>query len=171
MPAVRLLTRCGGVLGLAAGLVALAAAQGPSHPLEFRGLRAGMPRADSEAVLRRAGATLSCQPTREPRITACSATLQGSGGPAQTVTLSLVDDRVAIALVAGPASAEQISAWHEELTIRYGETAVRRRGPQESFQWIRQRQMLRLTVRREGGGLLASVSLIDGALLDGLPRP
>lgn len=165
------MTRAVGVLGLAAGLVSLAGAQPAPHPLEFLGIRAGVSRAASEAILREAGATLQCQPTREPRLTACTASLTAAGGPALTVTLSLVDDRVGIALLAGPASPDRIARWYEALTASYGEAPVRRRGAQESFQWIQHRQMLRLTVRREGGGLVASVSLIDGPLLDGLPRP
>lgn len=159
------------VFGLAAGVASPAVTQTPPRPLEFLGLRAGMTRAESEATLRASGATLQCQPTREPRLTACTAALTPVGGPVLTVTLSLVDDQVGIALLAGPASADRIAVWYETLTERYGEAPLRRRGAQESFQWIRNRQMLRLTVRREAQGLMASVSLIDGPLLDGLPRP
>lgn len=130
-----------------------------------------MSRAAGDSAVRRWGGQLRCQPTRESRITACSTELRPPGGGPLAVTLSLVDDRIGIALVAGAASPERIAGWHADLTARYGDSPVRRQPGLESFQWIRLGQMLRLTVRQEGGGLMASISLIDGALLDGLPPP
>jgi len=170
-PAARYLTRWRGVLGLAAGLFAPPAAAQAPDALEFLGFRAGMTRAASDSAVHRFGGRLRCQPTREPRISACSAEVQPPEGGGLTVTLSLVDDRVGIALLSGGAPPERITGWYESLTARYGASPVRRQTGLESFQWIRQGQMLRLTVRREGGGLVASISLVDGALLDGLPPP
>jgi len=170
LPAARPLTLLCWGLGLVACTVLPVPAQAPP-PLEFAGLRPGMTRAAAESVLRARGAPLACQATRQPRIQACSAVLPDSLAGPRTVTLSLVDGRAGIVLVAGPASAETIADWHAGLVDRYGAVAVSRQPGQESFQWVRRNQMLRLTVRRESGGLVASVSLVDGALLDGLPSP
>lgn len=129
-----------------------------------------MSRATADSVLARHGATLRCQPTREPRIAACSATATLDGQVA-TLTVSLVDGLIGVVLVAARLPAEQVANWHAALVEAYGDVAPQRRPGQESFQWIRGGQMLRLTVRRETAGLVASVSLVDGALLDGLPPP
>ncbi len=170
LPAAGPLTLLCWGLGLAAGTVSPAPAQAPPA-LEFAGLRPGMSRADADSVLRIQGASLACQPTRQPRIHACSAQLRDPVTGPRTVTVSLVDGRAGIVLVAGPASAQTIADWHAALVDRYGAVGVSRQPGQESFQWVRRNQMLRLTVRRETGGLVASVSLVDGALLDGLPPP
>lgn len=129
-----------------------------------------MTRAAADSVLAGHGAALRCQRTPEPRLEACSAeaTLDGQ---AAVVTVSLVDGLIGIALVSARLQAEQIADWHATLVGAYGDAAPQRRPGQESFQWIRSRQMLRLTVRREPTGLVASVSLVDGRLLDGLPSP
>lgn len=117
------------------------------------------------------GGTLRCSATTEPRLRACSATIPDSDAGTLTVTASMVDREVGIALVAATLAATRIGDWHGALAQRYGDVAVQRRPGQETFQWIRDRRMLRLTVRREGGGLTASVSLVDGRLLDSLPAP
>lgn len=155
---------------LAAGAVS-AAAQPAASPLEFLGLRPGMPRAELATVLTDLGGALRCQSTSEPRIHACDGTIPDPDAGALRVTVSLVDGHLGVALVAAPLAAEQISDWHDQLSRRYGDVAPRRSPGQESFQWIRDRRMIRLTVRRETTGLQASVSLVDGRLLDGLPPP
>lgn len=129
-----------------------------------------MTRAAADSALDRLGATLRCQPTREPRIEACSAQARLDGQVA-TLTFSMVDGRIGIALVSARLPADQVADWHANLVEAFGDAEPQRRPGQESFQWIRDRQMMRLTVRREAGGLVASVSLVDGPLLDGLPTP
>ncbi len=158
-------------IGLAAGLAPGLAAQAPAAaPLSFQGIQPGMTRHAVESVVASQGGTLQCQATREPRLHACTARLTVAGD-LLIVTLSLVDSRIGIALVTARLPAERIARWHAELVSRYGERQPTRHPGQESFQWIQAGQMLRLTVRREAGGLTASVSLLDGALLDGLPPP
>lgn len=130
-----------------------------------------MPRAVIDSALARHRASLRCQPTREPRLQACSAAATLPGGDPATLTVHLVDNQVGIVLIAARLSAERIADWHDELSRAYGDVVPERRPGQESFQWIRNGQMLRLTVRREPGGLMASISLVDGPLLDGLPAP
>ncbi|MCL4866461.1 MAG: hypothetical protein KJZ47_11235 [Gemmatimonadales bacterium] len=159
------------LLALVAGGTSPLPAQAPGATLGFQGLRPAMSRTAIDSVLAGHRAQLRCQPTREPRLQACSAEATFAGGDRTTVTVHLVDNRVGIALIAARLPAERIADWHDELTRAYGDAPPERRPGQESFQWIRNGQMLRLTVRREAGGLVASVSLIDGPLLDGLPAP
>lgn len=166
MPVIRRL----GVAGLAAVLASSLPAQSPELALSFLGLEPGMHHPAADSAMARHGGTLQCQPTREPRITACRGRLRVSGEVLST-SISLVDDRVAIALISARLPAARIADWHAELVDRYGEAPASRRAGQESFQWIRSGRMLRLTVRREQGGLTASVSLLDGRLLDSLPPP
>ncbi len=158
------------LLALAAAPLAALSAQDRPTPLAFHGLRPAMTRLEADSAVARYGAQLRCQATREPRIQACSATARLEGEPV-AVTITLVDGRVAIALVAGRLPADHIADWYATLTRQYGDAEPQQRPGQESFQWLRARQMLRLTVRREAGGLTASVSLVDGMLLDGLPSP
>ena len=159
------------ILMLAAGGHLPLHAQSPPVALAFRGLRPAMTRTAADSVLGTHRAQLRCQPTREPRLQACSAEVSlGDGAPA-SLTISLIDGRVGIALITARLSANRIADWHDELRRAYGEVAPQQRPGQESFQWVRADQMLRLTVRRESGGLVASISLIDGHLLDGLPPP
>lgn len=146
------------------------AAQSGHPPLEFLGVAPAMSRTAAVRLLDSLGVSLSCRPTREPRLTACEGRLAGTP-EALGVTLSVVDDRVAIAMVSGRMPADRIAEWHADLVARFGEPVSTRRPGQESFQWVRDAQMLRLTVRREAGGLAASISLVDGPLLDGLPPP
>ena len=52
----------------------------------------------------------------------------------------------------------------------YGETTVVEQGSQSMLQWVRHRQMLRMTWREFTDSTAASVSLIDGPILDGWDR-
>jgi len=165
------MVRLAAILALVAGGLSPLGAQSAGVALAFRGLRPAMTGASADSVLRAHEAQLRCQPTREPRMQACSAEANlGDGSPA-TLTMSLIDGRVGIALISARLPADRIADWHDELRRAYGEVTPQRRPGQESFQWIRADQMLRLTVRREAAGLVASISLIDGRLLDGLPPP
>lgn len=160
-----------GALLLTAGVVSGMTAQARPATLEFLGLRPGMPEAEMAGVISDLGGTLRCAATTEPRLRACSATIPDADSGTLSVTASLVDGAVGIALVAASLAASRVGDWHGALADRYGEAPVQRRPGQESFQWIHDRRMLRLTVRRERGGLTASVSLVDGRLLDSLPAP
>lgn len=156
---------------LAAGGVFPHATHAQDPALEFLGLRPGMPREAFASAVEDLGGQVRCQPTAERRMQACSGTIPDPAAGALRVTASLVDEHLGVALVAASLPAGRISDWHAELSGRYGDVAARRSPGQESFQWIRDRRMIRLTVRRETGGLVASVSLVDGRLLDSLPPP
>ncbi len=81
--------------------------------------------------------------------------------------LSARDSLVAILTISGPVSPVQFQAWRSSLVSAYGETDVVQQGSQSMLQWIRHRQMLRLTWRKFTDSTAASVSLVDGPLLDG----
>jgi hypothetical protein len=61
-----------------------------------------------------------------------------------------------------------MAQWLVDLSTRFGTVEPRRTQGQETWQWVRQRQMIRLTTRMENGHRIVSVSLMDGPLLDGL---
>jgi hypothetical protein len=84
--------------------------------------------------------------------------------------LSALDSLVAVLTVSGSVSPVQFQAWRSSLVSAYGETAVVRQGSQSMLQWVRHRQMLRLTWREFSDSTAASVSLIDGPILDGWDR-
>jgi hypothetical protein len=71
-----------------------------------------------------------------------------------------------ITLSAGLDSAS-LRSWRRELERRYGEVPAKTQGGQSMLQWVRRGRMLRLTWRTERGELTASVSLVDGRVLDG----
>lgn len=87
------------------------------------------------------------------------------------MTASLVDGRVAILVFRTETDGRGLGVWRETLQSRYGSVASRTDHGQEMWQWIRRRQMLRLTTRLEAGRRVASVTLLDGPLLDGLDPP
>jgi hypothetical protein len=92
------------------------------------------------------------------------------GEPALTVTGSLVDGSAAVLLLAAPVDEARLRRWVTDLSTRYGEVSPRARHGQLTWQWVRQRRMIRLTTRTEGETRMVSVSLVDGPLLDGLNR-
>ena len=53
---------------------------------------------------------------------------------------------------------------------QYGQVGARAQGTQWMMQWVRRGRMLRLTWRQERGDKVASVSLVDGRVLDGWGR-
>jgi len=90
------------------------------------------------------------------------------GEPTLTVTGSLVEGSAAVLLLAAPMDEARLRRWVADLSTRYGEVTPRAANGQLTWQWVRQRRMIRLTTRIEGEGRMVSVSLVDGPLLDGL---
>lgn len=120
----------------------------------------------------RHGGRLSCrQSTVDSRIAECHASIHPDGGPALVVTVSLVRGAAAITLLAAPRSAAELRDWLIQLETRNGPGTQRQQHGQQTWQWVRHNTMIRLTTRLEGGQRVASVSLVDGPLLDGLSTP
>jgi hypothetical protein len=61
---------------------------------------------------------------------------------------------------------DQLDRWRTTIEGRYGRVDTQAQGAQHMMQWVRRGRMLRLTWRTDGGGQVASVSLVDGRVLD-----
>ncbi len=163
-------------LALALALISVAVAHaGPRLPaptdtaaLEFFGVRAGARLAELAARVRPRGGQLRCkQATADPRVTECRGTLKDPrlGGRVE-LWASAVDSAAGIITLSGPVATEQLAYWRRDVERRYGRVDARSQGNQWMMQWVRQGRMLRLTWRVDGSRKTASVSLVDGHILD-----
>ena len=80
--------------------------------------------------------------------------------------VSVINGRAAITTLSSRLTEARLARWRELLEGRYGATRERRQGPARMLQWVRHGTMLRLTWRPKGRDFEASVSMVDGALLD-----
>jgi hypothetical protein len=67
-------------------------------------------------------------------------------------------------------TADQLESWRESIEQRYGRVDAQVQGAQSMMQWVRHGRMLRLTWRIDKGERTASVSLVDGPVLDAWGR-
>jgi hypothetical protein len=142
---------------------------GDLPPLEFLGFQPGAPLDQVSAVVTQLGGkTLRCDRARkDPTVSECRADVWDPASGAQVALwLSAVDSLTTVLTVSGTVTAEQLTAWKDSLQVRFGLVGARVQGTQWMMQWVRQGRMLRLTWRVEKGQKLASVSLVDGPLLD-----
>ncbi len=151
-----------------AALAQSAAAADPA-PLEFMGFRAG---ATLDAVTARVdsdeGGHLKCDHSRlDPRVTECRATLADPdlGGPID-LWLSAIDGVTGVLTLSSGVAADQLDDWRGRLERRYGRVGAKVQGTQWMMQWVRRGRMIRLTWRVQQGERTASVSLVDGHVLD-----
>lgn len=154
-------------------LVSVAAQRSPDprSSLELFTLRAGEPWDISRERLDSLPSRVECRASIDPRITECRGTVALAGSPVPfDLVISLVSGHTAIILLSGRTSHEVISGWITELGARHGQPTVRTTQGQQTWQWIRRRQMLRLSTRPGRGRPEVALSLIDGPLLDGLDR-
>ena len=141
--------------------------------LEFLGFRAGARLDELAAHLRSAGGgKLRCRQSKiDPRVSECRATLDGQrlGGAAE-LWVSAMDSLAGVITLSGALAPGQLEIWRGALEARYGRVSARTQGAQWMLQWVRRGRMLRLTWRLERGGKVASISLVDGRVLDGWGR-
>jgi hypothetical protein len=166
------------VLALASLLVLLgasrstvASAQPDTTVLAFRGFRAGA-RLDelNDQLRRRGGQPLRCRRSRiDPRVLECRATLQEMGSIVE-VWVSAIDSAAGVITLSTTVAADQLDRLRQDLQDRYGRVGQKVQGTQRMSQWVRRGRMLRLTWRLEKRGRVASVSLVDGLVLDGWAR-
>lgn len=138
--------------------------------LAFLGFRPSFPLHEMrDHATQAGGGMLTCRrATGDLRLTECRASLpELDSGRSVDLWVSLIDDRAAITTLSGRLSEARFARWRELLEGRYGTVVEVRRGPMKMLQWVRGGRMLRLTWRPKGRDLEASVSLIDGPLLDG----
>lgn len=159
---------------LLATLAAPARAQGaPLPPLRFLGIEAGLPLTDlGREVTTLGGNALRCDRSRrDPSVHECRASvpLPGTGQPL-SLWASVIDSATGILTLSGPVTGGQLDEWRTRLEGEYGSVGAQVQGSQWMMQWVRQGRMIRLTWRIENGAKVASVSLVDGRVLDALGR-
>lgn len=154
-------------------LTAGGATPSDSSALQFHGFRAGARLDQIETRLRDLpGGALQCDPARKDRrVTECRGRFTDStlGGPVE-LWISAIDSVAGILTIKAGLDSDQLDRWREGIVARYGRVGARAQGSQWMMQWVRQRRMLRLTWRVERGGKVASVSLVDGRVLDAWGR-
>ena len=140
-----------------------------SSALEFHGFRAGATLDELAAVARGFDAgRLRCERAKaDRRVSECRAVLTHPElGGSVNLWVSAIDSVAGIITLSSGVSAEQLEKWREAVERRYGKVSARAQGTQWMMQWVRRGRMLRLTWRLERGQKVASVSLVDGNVLD-----
>lgn len=137
--------------------------------LEFRGVRAGA-RLDELARVVRAshGGRLRCKHAKADRhVMECRAAFNDPElGRTLKLWVSAMDSVAGVITLSSDVTDEQLDRWRESIEQRYGKVDAKIQGPQRMMQWVRHGRMLRLTWRIEQGQKTASVSLVDGPVLD-----
>lgn len=147
------------------------AAQAPADTsrLQFFGFRAGAPLDElSEQLQSLGGGSLRCRRSRmDQRVSECHAVLDNPElGGKVSLWISAIDSVAGVMTVSGVVAPDQLARWRYALQDRYGRVGTKVQGTQSMLQWVRRGRMIRLTWRLEGGGKVASVSLVDGHVLD-----
>ena len=154
---------------LLAPTAASAATAQDTSALHFAGFRAGARLAELDAALRRKhGGPLHCdRAKRDPRVSECRGALRDSTAGLVRVWISAIDSVAGVITLSSALDSAALRRWRRDLERRYGRVAAKSQGSQTMLQWVRRGRMIRLTWRTERGELTASVSLVDGRVLDG----
>jgi hypothetical protein len=159
-----------GLLLVPAASAAAAAQVAPdTSSLQFFGFRAGAPLDElSDRLHSLGGGLLRCKRSRtDTRVSECRASLSYPElGKKVSLWVSAIDSVAGIMTLSGVVAPGQLDRWQESLRVRYGVVGKRVQGTQSMHQWVRRGRMIRLTWRLEAGGEVASVSLVDGRVLD-----
>jgi hypothetical protein len=83
------------------------------------------------------------------------------------VWVSAIDSVAGVVTISAALDAGTFDRWRRRIEASYGHVAVKSQGSQRMMQWVRRGRMLRLTWRIDRGQRTASVSLVDGRVLDG----
>jgi hypothetical protein len=148
--------------------LATMSSQQDSSALRFLGIRAGASLQEISAEVRRRRGALRCdQSKKDRRVRECHGTLPDSAGQAGVaIWVSAIDSAAGVTALSAPVSPATLRGWRDQLTRQYGVVKTATQGSQKMMQWIRHGRMLRLTWRPDGDGATASVSLVDGLVLD-----
>lgn len=140
--------------------------------LQFLGFRAGARLDELQVHLRGlGGGRLRCRQSRvDRRVNDCRAALNDQSGGSVELWVSAMDSLAGVITLSGVLAPGQLERWRETLEGSYGRVGPRVQGTQWMLQWVRRGRMIRLTWRLERGGKVASVSLVDGHVLDGWGR-
>jgi hypothetical protein len=137
--------------------------------LQFFGFRAGARLDELSDRLRSLGrGPLRCKRARtDARVSECRAVLSNPElGAEISLWVSAIDSVAGVMTLSGKVAPGQLDRWQEVLRDRYGLVGKRVQGTQSMQQWVRRGRMIRLTWRKEAGGKVASISLVDGRVLD-----
>lgn len=165
-------------LALLAALAAPSAAAAAPAPtdtttLQFHGFRAGARLDEIDAVVRRLeGGRLRCEGAKaDRRVTECRGRFTDAalGGPV-ALWISAIDSVAGIITLRSDLDSDRLDQWRSGIVARYGRVGARAQGTQWMMQWVRRGRMLRLTWRQDRGEKVASVSLVDGRVLDAWGR-
>jgi hypothetical protein len=141
--------------------------------LQFLGFRAGARLDELQLHLRAIGGNrMRCRQSKvDRRVNECRAVLNDRelGGSVE-LWVSAMDSMAGVITLSGVVAPGQLERWRETLEGSYGRVGTRVQGTQWMLQWVRRGRMIRLTWRLERGEKVASVSLVDGHVLDGWGR-
>ena len=141
--------------------------------LQFLGFHAGAPLADIAARMRvLGGSALHCdRAQRDRHVMECRGTVPDPvRGSDVKVWLSAIDSLSAVLTLSSDVAPDQLDGWRDALEHAYGRVGAKVQGPQWMMQWVRQGRMMRLTWRVGASERVASVSLVDGRVLDAWGR-
>jgi len=137
--------------------------------LQFHGFRAGARLDELDDLIRRLdGGRLRCdRAKRDRRVSECRSTVRDSAmGGVVKVWVSAIDSVAGVITLSAGVDAETLDRWRRRIEARYGRVGAKAQGAQWMMQWVRRGRMLRLTWRTDRGKRTASVSLVDGRVLD-----
>lgn len=138
-------------------------------PLSFLGFEAGAGLAAvGQQVRALRGHGLRCDRSRRDHaVQDCRGTVvDPTSGRPLALWLSAIDSLSGILTLSGPVTSVELDSLKQGLERTYGVVGAKVQGGQWMLQWIRRGRMLRLTWRIESGTKIASVSLVDGRVLD-----
>lgn len=137
--------------------------------LQFLGFRAGAPLDELSLQMQSlGGGRLRCRRSRvDNRVSECRGLLPDRvQGTRIDVWVSAIDSMAGVITLSGVVDPNRLDFWRRALLDHYGQVGAKVQGSQSMLQWVRRGRMLRLTWRLEAGGKVASVSLVDGHVLD-----
>jgi hypothetical protein len=172
-PAVNALILAGLLLLPAVSRAGAVQVASDTSSLQFFGFRAGARLEELSDRLAKLGAgSLRCKRSRtDVRVSDCRAVLTEPGlGRRVDLWVSAIDSLAGIMTLSGMVDPDQLEHWRAGLQERYGPVGKRVQGTQSMLQWVRRGRMIRLTWRLEKAGKVASVSLVDGRVLDNWGR-
>jgi hypothetical protein len=159
----------GGVFSLGMTPSIARAVPSDTSGLQFLGFRAGARLEELDARLRDLGGSgLRCRRSKvDTRVIECRGKLTSPvlSAPVE-LWVSAIDSLAGVITISGLLRQSQLDEWRRQLQAQYGAVGPRIQGSQWMLQWVRRGRMLRLTWRLEGPGKAASVSLVDGRVLD-----
>jgi hypothetical protein len=144
------------------------AVSGDTSTLQFFGFRAGAPLEElSFRLSSLKGGRLRCKVSKlDSSVSECRAALTSPELGRVDLWVSAIDSLAGVMTLSGSVDFDRLDLWRQGLLQRYGRVNPRVQGTQSMLQWVRRGRMLRLTWRLEAGRPTASVSLVDGHVLD-----